>query len=130
MLTEIFRTHRYRIQHQLETLFMTVTSSVINIGDRETTTRLFRCVCGYNDYQEQLVKILNHEMLSFQNRKDDMLKASGRAALLALLSPEKKEFMRVLKASIAMEMNLDIRNSSGNSPLPFARDNGEIKAAQ
>lgn len=109
---------------------MTVTSLVINIGERETKTPLFRCVCGCNDYQEQLVNILNHEMLSFQNRKDDKLKASGRAALLALLSPQKNEFMLVLKASIAMEMNLDIRNSSGNSPLPFARDNGQIEVVQ
>lgn len=130
MLTEIFQTHGYRIQHQLETLFMIVTSSGMNIGDGETTTPLFRWICCYNDYQEQLVKILNHEMLSIQNTKDDMLKAGGRAALIALVSPEKKEFMRVLKASIAMEMNLDIRNSSGNSPLGFACENGQKEVVQ
>lgn len=130
MVTEILQAHAYRIQHQLETLFMIVTSSGMNIGDGETTTPLFRWVCYYNDYQEQLVKILNHEMLSIQDTKDDMIKAGGRAALTAVLSPEKKEFTRVLKASIAMQMNLDFRNSSGNSPLGFACENGQKEVVQ
>lgn len=130
MLTEILQTHGYRIQHQLETLFMVVTSSGMDIGGRATTSPLCRWICYYNDYQEQLVKILNHEMLSIQDMKDDLLKAGGRAALLAILSPEKKEFMRVLKASIAMEMNLDIRNSCGNSPLGFACRNGQKEVVQ
>lgn len=130
MLTEILQTHGYRIQQQLETLFMMVTSSGMNIGDGEKTSPLCRWICYYSDYQEQLVKILNHEMLSIQDTKDDMLKAGGRAALLAILSPEKREFMRVLKASIAMELNLDIRNSSGNSPLGFACKNGHKEVVQ
>lgn len=132
MLTKILQTHGYRIQNQLELLFMVVTSSGMNIGDGETTTPLFRWVCYYNDYQEQLVKVLNHKMFSIEDTKDDILKAGGRAAFIALLSPspETKEFIRVLKASITMKINLDIRNKSGNSPLGFACENGHKEVVQ
>lgn len=100
------------------------------MGDGETTTPLFRWVCYYNDYQEQLVKILNHKMFSIEDTKEAILKAGGQDAMNALLSPENKEFIRVLKASVAMKMDLDIRNSSGNSPLGFACENGHKEIVQ
>lgn len=130
MLADILNTHGCRIQDQLEFLFMVVTSSGMSMGDGETTTPLFRWVCYYNDYQEQLVKILNHKMFSIEDLKEDILKAGGQAAMNALLSPGNKDFIRVLKASVAMEMNLDIRNSSGNSPLGFACENGHKEVVQ
>lgn len=132
ILTEILHSHGCRIQDQLEFLFMVVTSSGMNMGDGETTTPLSRWVSYYNDYQEQLVKILNHKIFSIEDTKDDILKAGGRPALIELLSPsaESKEFIRVLKASVVMKMNLDIRNSSENSPLGFACENGHKEVVQ
>lgn len=130
MLTTIIQAQKDRVQHQLETLFTIVTSTGKSIGDGETTTPLFRWMCDYNEYQQQLVRILNHKMLSFQNAKDEMFKAGGQAALTALLSPENLEFVCDLEGSVALQMNLDIRNKSGNSPLGFACENGQTEVVQ
>lgn len=130
LVTKIIQTNKDRIEYELETLFMHVSSAGMNLWDESKATPLFRWRCDYNDYQDHLIKILNRRVFPFQETKSELLKAGGSAALTALSSKTKLEFMRILLSLTEMQINLDIRNASGNSPLGFACQNGQTEVVQ
>ncbi len=146
MIASTVEDHKNKNLKELARLFEIVTASGFNLSDSCTTTPLFKWLCGFIDYQNLLVQILNQCDVTLHDIRPEVFQRRGYPGLRATSSHQTLARIHQLlhrhhhrpsptsstttETSAGSPRNLDIRNHQGNSSLSFACENGQTKSVQ